>query len=393
MPAEAQEMTAETVDFEKMWHDPYPLFKHLRANNPVAWVPQANHFMVTRFDDIVHVERNQDIFRSLEPRSLVHKVMGHSFMRKDGDAQLAERKIVFPSFSPAAAKKIWAEKFRLIATDLLDQIEGKGKADLFVDYATPMAARCLCEVTGLTNVDWRDIARWSQAMMDAVQNYAGDAEIARLGREASDGIDVAIDEMIGARRADEDKSLLAMMAAGGMPLDSVRANMKVIIGGGQNEPRDANAGLIWALLSNPDQLAAVRADDALWMRGFEEYVRWISPIGMYPRTVDKPTELGGVMLQPDDRLFLLVGSANRDEAKFEQADIFDLHREKKQHLAFGSGPHFCAGAWVARMQVANIAVPMLFARLKGLTLDEDDPVRCGGWAFRGVLNLPVRWEH
>lgn len=392
MAGSIQSADDEAIDFSQLARDPYPIFARLRASNPVAWVPEAGHFFVTRYDDIVHIERNPHIFRASESRSLVHQVMGHSFMRKDDEEHLCERKIVAPSFTPAAAKRVWSEKFKLIANDLLDGLADKGEADLFKDFATPVAARSLCEVTGLTNVAWQDIARWSQALMDAVQNYASDPELARLGREASDGIDAAIDDMMSVRRGDPDKSLLSMMIAGDMPLHSMRANLKVIIGGGQNEPRDANAGLIWALLSNPDQLSAVMADPSLWTRSFEEYVRWISPIGMYPRTVGEHTELNGVALRPGDRLFLLVGSANRDEAHFEQPDTFNLRREKKPHLAFGSGPHFCAGAWVARAQVADIAVPMLFARLKGLRLDERAPVRCGGWAFRGPLNLPCRWD-
>ncbi|ADZ71586.1 cytochrome P450 [Polymorphum gilvum] len=393
MTAPNRRINAETVDFDQLWRDPYPTFARLRATNPVAFVPQADHYFITRFDDIAHIERHPAIFRASEPRSLVNRVMGHSFMRKDDEEHMVERKIVAPSFSPAAAKKVWSDTFREIAADLLDDLQDRGSADLVADFATPMAARSLCTVTGLTNIAWQDIARWSQALMDAVQNYARDPELARLGQEASDGIDAAIDAMIPVRRANPDRSILSMMLAGDMPLDSIRANLKVIIGGGQNEPRDANSGLIWALLSNPDQLSAVKADPSLWLRGFEEYVRWVSPIGMYPRTVGQETELAGVPLKPGDRLFLLVGSANRDEAQFRDPDRFDLHREESRHLAFGSGPHFCAGAWVARAQVADIAVPMLFERLKNLELDDSgEPARCGGWAFRGLLTLPARWS-
>ena len=78
------------------------------------------------------------------------------------------------------------------------------------------------------------------------------------------------------------------MLRAGMPLDSVRANIKLAISGGQNEPRDAIAGTVWALLTHPDELELVRSGEVSWLQAFEEYARWISPIGMSPRRIAKP---------------------------------------------------------------------------------------------------------
>lgn len=383
---------AYDVDLVQLWHDPYPICEAICRESPVAWVPKTDHYFVMRLADVIHVDANHEIFAASEARSLNHVLMGHNFMRKDGAEHLAERRIVSPSLTAGAAKNVWRAQFEEIATELIDEIAPRGKADLFTDFATPMAARSLCAVTGLTNIAWQDIARWSQAMIDAVQNYGGDPELARLGREATGGIDAAIDERLKELAGKPDRSVLSMMIAGGMPLASMRANLKVMIGGGQNEPRDVNAGVIWSLLSNPDQLAAVRADPSLWQRAFEEYVRWIAPISMYPRTVIRPTTLGGVDLVPGERLALMIGIANRDPTAYVDPHRYNIFRTETRHVGFGSGPHFCAGAWVSRVQVADVAVPMAFERLKGLRLVEDDPVRCGGWVFRGPLNLPVEWD-
>jgi cytochrome P450 len=67
-------------------------------------------------------------------------------------------------------------------------------------------------------------------------------------------------------------------------------------------------------------------------------------------------------------------------------------RDTGKSIAFGAGPHFCAGAWASRAMIADVALPTVFRRLEGLRLLEDDPVRIGGWAFRGLLNLPVTWD-
>jgi cytochrome P450 len=183
-----------------------------------------------------------------------------------------------------------------------------------------------------------------------------------------------------------------VLLSSGMALGSVRANIKLAISGGQNEPRDAISGTVWALLTHPDQLALVRAGKAKWIDVFEEYARWIAPIGMSPRRVARPWSYGGVAFEPEDRVFFMFGSANRDEACFTDPDVFNITRDCAKSIAFGAGPHYCAGAFASRAMVADVALPGIFARLKRLRLDPSEPVRIGGWAFRGLLNLPVVWE-
>ena len=181
------------------------------------------------------------------------------------------------------------------------------------------------------------------------------------------------------------------MLEAGMPETNVRANIKLTISGGQNEPRKAIAGTIWALLEHPDQLEMVQRGHASWLQAFDEFTRWISPIGMSPRRVAKPWTLRGIDLEPDDRVFLMYGSANRDESHFADPDSFDVTRNTSKSVVFGAGPHFCAGAAAARAMVADVAVPTAFARLERLRLDLAGVVRVGGWAFRGLLTLPVAW--
>ena len=89
----------------------------------------------------------------------------------------------------------------------------------------------------------------------------------------------------------------------------------------------------------------------------------------------------------------MFGAANRDPAHFTDPDIFDITRDTRKHIAFGAGPHFCAGAFAARALVADVALPMMFARLGGLRLDPDRPAAFGGWAFRGPLSMHVCWDH
>jgi cytochrome P450 len=237
-----------------------------------------------------------------------------------------------------------------------------------------------------------DMNAWSQGMIDGIANYAGDAAVEARCHAATAGIDAAIDDMVPALSKKPDLSLLGVMLQSGMPMESVRANIKLSISGGQNEPRDAIAGTVWALLTHPDQLELARSGQITWMQAFEEYARWISPIGMSPRRIAKPWKIRDIAFEPDERVFLMFAAANRDEKHFANAESFDVRRDTGKSIAFGAGPHFCAGAWASRSMVADVALPAIFSRLKNLRLVADRPPRIGGWAFRGMLDLPVVWD-
>src|SRR3954464_2729550 len=380
------------IDAQEFWRDPYPTFARMRGEAPICFVPQLNSTLFTRRDDIFVCEKRIDVFSSHQPAGLMNRLMGHNMMRKDGDAHMAERSIYFPAVSPKAMRAHWREAFQAHADRILDALAPKGHADLLTDFALPLSGECLKSVTGLTNIRYQEIDGWSQAMIEGIANYAGDSAIEARCHAATAGIDAAIDDMLPVVRKIPNHSLLSVMIHGGMPEENVRHNIKLTISGGQNEPRKAIAGCIWALLTRPEEVARARAGTASWLQVFEEFARWISPVGMSPRRIAKAATVNGVDFAREDRVFLMFGSANRDEAHFANADRFDLTRDTSKSIAFGAGPHFCAGAAASRAMIADVALPSVFARLKGLRLDDSERVRITGWAFRGLQNLPVSWD-
>jgi cytochrome P450 len=379
------------IDIAAFWHDPYPDLARLRKEAPIAFVPQLGSTLFAKWDDIFVSEKQIQVFSSHQPDGLMNRLMGHNMMRKDGDAHQAERKLIFPTVSPKTVKTHWRAQFQGHADRILDALGPTASVDLCKDFALPFAAECLKSITGLTNMRFEDMDAWSQAMIDGIANYAGDPAVEARCTAATAGIDAAIDEMLPRLTRTPDASLLGVTLAAGMPMESIRANVKLAISGGQNEPRDAIAGTVWALLTHPDQLALAMDGTVGWLRVFEEYARWISPIGMSPRRVARPWRIRDIDLAPEDRVFFMFGSANRDEQQFTDPDRFDVTRDASKSIAFGAGPHFCAGAWASRSMIAEVALPTLFARCTNIRLVEDTPVRIGGWAFRGLLNLPVAW--
>ena len=380
------------IDVPAFWADPYPDLARMRKEAPIAFVPQLGSTVFTRRDDIFSQEKRIDVFSSHQPAGLMNLLMGHNMMRKDGAAHLSERSAMFPAVSPRTVRETCSRQFQAHADRILGELAPKGHADLCKEFALPLSAECLKTITGLTNMRYQDMDAWSQAMIDGIANYTGNKEIEARCNAATAGIDAAIDDMVPALTKHPNSSILSVLLAAGQPMESVRANVKLAISGGQNEPRDAIAGTIWALLTHPEQLVLLRDGSAKWIDVFEEYARWIAPIGMSPRRVAKSWSFGGVDFEPEDRVFFMFGSANRDEACFENPDRFDITRDTQKSIAFGAGPHYCAGAFASRAMVADVALPSIFARLRGLRLDETEPVRIGGWAFRGLLNLPVIWH-
>lgn len=380
------------IDVASFWADPYPALKQMRAQAPIAFVPQLGSTVFTRRDDIFSQEKRIDVFSSHQPAGLMNVLMGHNMMRKDGDAHMSERAAMFPAVSPRTVKDIWRRQFQAHADRILDDLVPQGRADLCKALALPLSAECLKDVTGLTNMRFQDMDAWSQAMIDGIANYTGNKEIEARCHAATAGIDAAIDDMVPVLRKHPDHSILSVLLSAGQPMESIRANVKLAISGGQNEPRDAIAGTIWALLTHPEQLAMAQGGHVKWIDVFEEYARWIAPIGMSPRRVAKAWSYGGVDFEPEERVFFMFGSANRDETCFNDPDMFDVTRDTAKSIAFGAGPHYCAGAFAARAMVADVALPSVFARMKNLQLDTSEPVRIGGWAFRGLLNLPVVWD-
>lgn len=384
------------VTLEELHRDPFPALARFREETPVVYVPAAKRFFVTRYEDVHRVDNDPDTFSADETDSLMKRSMGHSMLRKDDPAHAVQRASYGSVLKPKAITQTWMAVFReSFERYLADLLAAGPGVDLVSVFAGPYAAENLRRIMGFENATADDMIRWSQTMINGTGNYADDPEVWALAKRSSEEVDVALDEMIERVRREPDESLISQIvhgAHGDVTLEDTRANLKMSIGGGINEPRDALTTALHALFQHPDQLEKVLADPSLWKPTMEEAVRWIAPIGMYPRQTTREVELGGVLLPAGAKLGVVALSANRDETAFERASEFDLFREKKPHLAFGGGIHFCAGAWIARAEVGQVALPGLFERLPNLRPDPDQEAQVAGWVFRGMTYQPIVWD-
>lgn len=378
------------IDPQAFWNNPYPDLEAMRATAPVAYVPQLGATLITRRDDIFDNEKIIEVFSSEQPEGLMTKLMGQNLMRKDGEDHMVERKAIFPTVSPKTVKVVWKRAFEDMTRAVLDDIKPLGEADMVRDIAQRISGEAIKIITGLSNMTWQEMDRVSQGMIDGIANYRGDPEVEANCKACTKAIEGYIEDMVPVLEQARDSSLLSVHLQAGMTREQYYANVKLAISGGQNEVRDVIAGLIWALLTHPDQMERVQNGTNTWLDAFEEYSRWISPVGMSPRRIARTYDLHGVTLQPDDRVFFMFGSGNRDETVFERPEAFDMSQSAAASIAFGAGPHFCAGAWASRSLIADVVVPMIFDRFKGLRLNGETVF--AGWAFRGPMKMPVVWD-
>jgi len=150
--------------------------------------------------------------------------------------------------------------------------------------------------------------------------------------------------------------------------------------------------LLFGLLSNPDQLDAVRADRSLLPQAIEEAVRWEAPLLSLTRVTTRDTELGGVQIPTGCSVMPMLGAANRDETRYDNPDRFDIFRQPRTPISWGYGAHVCLGMHLARMEM-RVAVNLLLDRLDNLRLDPDagDP-HIRGQVFRSPTSLPVLFD-
>ena len=368
------------INYEDFSVDPYPVLSKLRNTAPISFVPQLNAILISKHADIFICEKNISVFSSIQPDGLMTRLMGQNMMRKDGQEHKKERYIIFPTVSPKTTQNVWKQKFIDHTNLILNNLSDQREIDLVNEFAKPVSAEALKSITGLTNMAWQEMDRVSQGMIDGCANYTQNKVVEENCHNCTTSIDHHIQKRLE-QDLGSDPSLLSVFASKNEKFETISANVKLAISGGQNEPRDAIAGTIATLLQNPSQLEKILVGAFDWLMAFEEYARWMSPIGMSPRRIAKDFSYKNFNFLENDRVFLMFGSANRDEDIFEKPDEFRLDRDVTRSISFGAGPHFCAGAWISKTLIAEVAIPMLFEKFPNIKLLSE--VEYSGWAFRG----------
>ncbi|MBE3639263.1 cytochrome P450 [Mangrovicoccus algicola] len=380
------------VSFDQLTLDPYPVYRRMRAETPVVRVESVKRTFLTKAAHTRLVKDNPELFSSNDPNTPMQPAFrAHTLMRKDGAAHRRERMAMQPSFTPKVIKSNWAEKYEAIAKDYIARLPQDGGVDLYRDLCGPVAARILAVILGIEDATDEQMMRWSQNLIDGAGNFAWRPGPFEVTDRANDEMNALFDRIAQRHLADPGPSAFSVMlnAKDPIPREQIYANLKIAIGGGINEPRDALATIVYGLLRDPGQFEEVRRQEA-WDAAFEEGVRWVAPIQASSRLVLEDCQIGGWDIPKGDTVMTIQASSNRDEDVYENGEDFIVFRPSNPHQAFGSGPHHCAGANIARRTVGQIMLPLLFDAFPRMSLPDAEAVQWRGFGFRGPINLPVR---
>lgn len=381
----------DSITLQQLDSDPYPIYQRLRKESPVVRVKATGRTFLTKAEDTHYVKDHPELFSSDDPNTPMKRAFrAHTLMRKDGDEHRDERMAMMPAFGPKTINEAWLPRYQLIAEEYVSRLPKGETVDLFPALAGPFAARGLAVLLGLEEASDEQLQRWSQALIDGAGNFGWADEPFAVSDQANDEMDALFDRIQERHRQEPNGSALSVMLNAETPIatSQIYSNLKIAIGGGINEPRDALDTIVFGLLCNPGQLEQVKRDDD-WDLAFEEGVRWVAPIQVSSRLVMEETEIRGFTVPAGDTVMTIQASANRDEELVNNGEEFDVYREKVRHQAFGNGPHFCMGARVARPALAKIMLPLLFDRFPNMSIPDPLQVLWKGFGFRGPIQMPV----
>lgn len=383
--------TDAEISIADLVRDPYPIYRRLRARHPVLKVEALGRILLTKAEDTKRVKEAPEIFSSDDPNTPMRRAfLAHTLMRKDGAEHMRERMAMAPAYSAKNIKNHWLPIYEEIADEFVAGLPKGETVDLFKALAAPFAARCLARLLGLPDASDAEMERWSQVLIDGAGNFGWDPALFAECDIANAEMDAEMERMIPRHKAEPNPSALCAMVTADDPIEmsQIRSNIKIAIGGGLNEPRDALLTILYGLLTNPEQCEHVLTQGA-WGDAFDEGVRWVAPIQVSSRLVTQDTEIRGMAIPKGEVVMTIQASANHDEDIWRDGHLFDVTRDKHPHQAFGNGPHFCQGKHIARRMLADILLPRLFARFPNMHLPDPSAVKFRGFGFRGAVIFPV----
>lgn len=388
--------------------EPFEMLARARREMPVFYIPELDLWCVTRMSEFLEVFKDTETysnshegvgrppaeFKELVPEG--HPV-SYGLDGMDPPAHTHVRRLAQKAFTPRHSEAR-AGEIRGLCMGLIDAFVGAGDGDLVALYNGPIPPLVLMRVLGLEDTD---VPRMKQWVGDWLGIWLGDDDPAETRRrwERTVEFDRFIRTFVEDRRVnprgDLTSDLIAAVEADGsqMTQSEVVGTVATIVAAGTDTTSILLTYAVWLMLREPRHWERAKAEPAYIPRVVEETLRLRNPVRGLRRVTTRPVTLGGVDIPADASLYMHVGSANRDEAVFEDPETFNPERPNlSDHVGFGKWTHFCLGAPLARVE-ARVALECLVERLPDLRLV--DPDQGLDYVVNAVVpaprSLPVRW--
>lgn len=364
--------------------DPYPYYRELRESDPVHFDETRSVWILTRYDDVVRVLRDDTLF------SAEHGLTGSMLVSNPPD-HTRLRTLVSKAFTPRTVSRLTARVEELV-DGLLDAVANDGGMEVIAQFAYPLPITVIAELLGV-EPDRRAFFREASEKIAVALGPITDPDVARRAAEGRDDLIGYFNELIPQRTADPRDDLLSALVRAEDAGDMLNRGellamlLLLLVGGHETTVNLIGNGLL-ALLRHPDQLALLRRDEGGESRAVEELLRYDSPVQYSGRLAKEDLEVGGRRIEAGQSVRAIVAAANHDPAVFADPEGLDLTRDPNPQVAFGSGIHFCLGAPLARLEGA-IALAAIVRRFPDLRLAGDDLRWRPAAVLRGLVALPV----
>jgi cytochrome P450 len=404
-------MTAPDVDLfdPATQQDWYPAYDRLRAEAPIFRIPGTTTYVVTRYADVLHVLRHQDVFPSgtgLTGRSSA----AHEVYAARGWQRLAPLGVNPPEHRHYRAlvdrffDSVGAQQYRQLIQRVIDELlddmvrgGGSGQADFMTAFALPLPVRMITSILGFPDADIDRLKAWSAAWVLPFSGALSDEQEVWVAEQVVE-FQTYIQEWIDAKRADPGDDVLSSLTHATYAEERPLTDPEIIsiidhlYIGGNETTTFALTSALWILLREPGLYEQLVADRSLIEPFVEEALRLESPTqGLY-RRVARDTELAGVALPAGSTVHIRYAAANRDAAMFPNPDSVDLQRSNtRRHMAFSLGEHHCPGEGLSRLE-QRMALASVLDRLPGLRLAAgNDFAHEPGFVLRSLTRLDIEW--
>jgi cytochrome P450 len=378
--------------------DPYPAYARLRRLAPV-YVPPEGPVLLTSYRAVwalLHsplAGKNSDTrFRQLGlPNWREHaglRMMYDSILQLDEPDHTRLRRLVSKVFTGGRSEALRSTVRAAVAT-LIDRMRERSSEtiDLMAAFAFPLPVTVIGELVGVPPDDRPQFADRVRDLALSLEPGIGPAEIARCDA-AAEQLDEYFHRLVAERRRAPTSDLASALAAqDGFVGDELIVMLVLLFAAGFETTTHLLGNSVVALANNPDQVARLRGEPALTTNAVEELLRYDSPVQLNSRVLAAGIEVDGNGIPPHRPVFALLGAANRDPDRYSDPDRLDLGRRDIRSMSFGGGAHFCLGAALARIEVAE-ALPALHAAFEVEPAGDAEPRP--GLALRGLARLPVR---
>ncbi|MFI8951903.1 cytochrome P450 [Streptomyces sp. NPDC053750] len=386
---------------ESFTRDPYPVYARLRVQGPVHRIrmPEGNTeaWLVVGYEAgravLTNPTLSKDWGKASPSLPLGAISSGPHMLRADPPDHTRLRKLVAREFTARRVEEL-APSIQKTTDTLLDRMLSApdGRADLVEALSFPLPISVICELLGVPDLDRASFRTWSNDALGATDPEARMAAAASMARY--------LEELLASKRRQPGDDLMSALIHGSdgggdrLSADELRGMAWLLLVAGHETTVNLISNGVLALLTHPEQLAALRADLTLIDSAVEEMLRYDGPVETPTyRFTTEPLTIGDTVVPGGGELVLVaLADADRDPARFPSPDRFDITRDSRGHVAFGHGIHHCLGAPLARLE-ARIAIRTLLERCESLALDIHPAAITWrpGLMMRGPQSLPVRF--